>query len=223
MDEAEKKFELPLAIILLMLTGISDIGDLAADLIFGIPVVGQVVWIGAKIFSLLVWGIIQTVLFFKGERGLWFFVGSIVDTVVPFAQTITLAITIFIANTPALATAASIASSITSLSKTSDLAKSTEESGAQSKTSTGGPSPGTPQGEQRGDKEKSKGGVSDTSGKRTKPEISEESFGLQPEPLEKLYKESFEDFPGKPDDVLENQSPKSERVIIRGNEVNLRP
>lgn len=120
-NSQEKEFESPEATMMLLITGISDIGDLFGLLVLPIPIIGQVIFFMAKIFSLLVWAVIQLWLIFKGVNrsgskmskmvkkpsNLIKFIfsgGSLLDLGgVPFGQTISLAATIYLANHPKIA------------------------------------------------------------------------------------------------------------------------
>jgi hypothetical protein len=105
----EKKVSLVEMLLIVPLVIGSDLFDLMADIIFLLPIVGQVIFGLAKLFSLIVWAIVQTWMFFRGIRGSYFFVGSIVDVLIPFSQTITIIMTIYIVNNPKSAAVAKVA------------------------------------------------------------------------------------------------------------------
>ncbi|GEM_PF-1433882 len=106
----QKKFELPEIIFMSILVGLADIGEIAGELSLAMPFIGLIIFGVTKVYSFVTWLGIQFWLIMKGERGLWFAAGSIIDLIgIPFAQTATLAFTIYLANHPKAAQVASLA------------------------------------------------------------------------------------------------------------------
>lgn len=110
MPEDQPKISLPEALITLMLTSLSDLGDLIGLFLFPLPVIGQVIFFGAKTFNFIVWISIQLWLFFRGIRGVYFLVGGLAEEFLQVpAQTLTLLLTILVVNNPKLEKAAEVA------------------------------------------------------------------------------------------------------------------
>ncbi|MBI2033500.1 MAG: hypothetical protein HYT13_00135 [Candidatus Liptonbacteria bacterium] len=181
MEEEEKKIQLPEAILMIIIVFLSDVGDIFGMLIFGIPIIGQIVILGTKAFSFLAWALIQLWLIMKGVRGLWFSAGSLVDLIgLPFAQTATIMVTIYLANHPKTAGAITKIAGVTG---TAALVAA----GARTTVATG---------ERLAAREATLGArevVADEA-VSAETEVSEEAFGVPKEPLEKL-KEVMEEFP----------------------------
>lgn len=105
----EKKISLVSMLIVFPLVIMSDSFDVLGLVVMPIPAIGQAVWLMTKAFSFATWMIIQAWMYFTGVRGTYYFIGSMLDVVMPFAQTMTLAATVFITNNPKLASLAATA------------------------------------------------------------------------------------------------------------------
>lgn len=107
MDEEpkEKLFQTVDIVILMLITVPKDISTLFADLIVAVPVVGQVYFFLDKLFTGIVWAIIQIYFFWKtrsfGRPGLVNVIGGLFTTAgLPGAETISTGIAIYLANHP---------------------------------------------------------------------------------------------------------------------------
>jgi hypothetical protein len=116
-EEKEKPFGAVDIVLLVFVAGLSDIADLITDLLFPVPVLGQVVYVANAFFvSPLVWATIQLWFIMKvgfGAPGLVNLAGGIGNVIgIPGSQTVTVIIATLLANNPkaaAIASAASVA------------------------------------------------------------------------------------------------------------------
>ncbi|RJQ28725.1 hypothetical protein C4571_03065 [Candidatus Parcubacteria bacterium] len=100
-EESDKKFELPESILGTMIVGLSDIADVVGLTLFGIPVIGQVLFAGSKVFSAVAGAGIQFWLIMKDVRWIWFLGATIFDLLgMPFTQTAGFLFTVYLANHP---------------------------------------------------------------------------------------------------------------------------
>lgn len=109
---AEKPFDTVLIVLLLEIAVLSDVGDLATDLVAAVPVIGQVIYFGNSfLVSPIVWAILQGIFVMKtgGFKASSLVVmggglGNVIN--IPGSETITTIIAIVMANHPKLAGAA---------------------------------------------------------------------------------------------------------------------
>lgn len=114
MDDAPKKFSFAEALLLLLLNIFADGLEMIIILMGVIPIITPIVVGLAWLINTLVLGIVLFVFIMKGERGLWFLSGSLLEYV-PFVnilplRTVTCAIAIYLANHPKLKSVASAGS-----------------------------------------------------------------------------------------------------------------
>jgi hypothetical protein len=103
MDESDKPFKTVDIVPLVMIAVLSDVADLATDLIVAVPVVGQVAYIGNTfLISPIVWGTIQGWFLWKvgfGAPGLINVAGGIGNVIgLPGSETASVLIAIYLAN-----------------------------------------------------------------------------------------------------------------------------
>ncbi len=113
MDEQKKPFDTTSIVLLLLVAGVSDIADLATDLLFPVPVIGQIVFVGnSLVVSPIVWAIIQLSFIIKtgaGRASLVAVAGGLGNIAnIPGSETVTTIIAIAIANNPKLSEVATV-------------------------------------------------------------------------------------------------------------------
>lgn len=101
----EKPFGSAEITFLVILAAISDIADLLTDLLFPVPILGQIIYIlNAFLFSPLVWATIQIWFIMKigfGAPGLINVAGGIGNVIgIPGSQTLAVIIALYLANNP---------------------------------------------------------------------------------------------------------------------------
>ncbi|MCR4328760.1 MAG: hypothetical protein NUV53_04630 [Patescibacteria group bacterium] len=192
----EKKVSLVETIYLLIIVGINSVVKIVADLSFGIPIIGQIFFIFAEFFTVIIWALILFFFVMKlgsfGAVGIAQVIGGILDMLgIPIGLLISTTLGIYLANHPKVTAVAQLATAKGAVSAEGRVAKeATAEGTAGEKTAKGttarisqsgtaeiqtpeaGTVPNTPLGEENVIPQK--------------PSISEESFGIEPEPLEKV-------------------------------------
>ncbi len=233
MYEQEKPFDTASIVLLLLVAGFSDIADLATDLIFPVPIIGQVVFVfNSLVVSPIVWAIIQFSFIMKtgmGRASLVAVAGGLGNIAnIPGSETVTTLIAISIANNPKVSEAASLVS------------KAEGKGGAASKKATGattkGPgvatedetktagtakrSAGAEQEEAAGNGTAKKSG---TAGAEEKEGISPEALGEEPEPMEKLQQKLLKETPSDGGEKRDrDEEEENVRIDDENNEVDLR-
>ncbi|MDO8664671.1 MAG: hypothetical protein Q7K44_03975 [Candidatus Liptonbacteria bacterium] len=229
MADQEKPFDTTSIVLLLLVAGFSDIADLATDLIFPVPIIGQIVFVfNSLVVSPIVWAIIQFSFIMKtgmGRASLVAVAGGLGNIAnIPGSETVTTLLAIAIANNPKVSEAASLVS------------KAGGKGGAASKKATGTGA------KEAGAATEAETKVAGTTGRRAggaeqeemesaakKPGeagkaetgVSPEALGEEPEPMERLRQKLLSETPSEGGEK-KTGGEESVRIDDRNNEVDLR-
>lgn len=222
MADQEKPFDTTSIVLLLLVSGISDVSDFATLLFFPVPIIGQIVFLGNSLLvSPIVWAIIQFSFIMKtgmGRASLVAVAGGLGNMAnIPGSETITTLIGIAIANNPKMSQVASLGAkaegkggAVSQKATAGEAGKGAGAAEAEAKTASATKTKresGTEQEEIAGSRAAKKSG-----GGGQENEISPEALGEKPETMEELQRK------------LLNETPLGENVRIddRNNEVDLR-
>ncbi|MEK9180479.1 MAG: hypothetical protein AAB897_03645 [Patescibacteria group bacterium] len=216
--EGEKKIDLVLGIILMLLALLSDGTDALAAAAFAIPVLGQITYLlNAFLISPVVWAIIQFSFIMKmgfaGRVGLMNLTGGILNVIgIPGSETLATSIAIWFANHPKAAAVAQVATG--KVGAAGGKAAAAEKAGAVAgggavaeKTAAG--AAGAARAErgaeaaveaERGVAGAERAAVSEGRAAEGAPRepgkgVSEEAMGVKPEEAENLPRKLLEEFP----------------------------
>ncbi len=220
MNDKEKPFDTVSTVFLLMISALSDIADLFTDLIFPVPVIGQVIFIGNSfIFSPIIWAIIQFSFIMKtgvSKTALIPVIGGLGNIAnIPGSETVTTVIAITLANRSALAgivaapaaKVAGAAREVAVVRETAEGAAAAERGGAAARRTAA-------EREELAGAEEA-GAPAEIPTAAPPKEISPEEMGEEPEPMEKLQKRLLEETPAA-------ASADEEGVYVDGDEIDLR-
>ncbi len=221
MDKQGKPFDTVSTMFLLMVSAISDIADLFTDLIFPVPVIGQVIFIGNSfIFSPIIWAIIQFSFIMKtgvSKTALIPVIGGLGNIAnIPGSETITTVIAITLANRSALAgIVAAPAAKVAGIAREAAVVRETAEGAAAAEK--GGAAARRTAAAEREELAGAEEAESPAEIPTAAPpkEISPEEMGEEPEPMEKLQKRLLEETPAA-------ASADEEGVYVDGDEIDLR-
>ncbi len=221
MNDKEKPFDTVSTVFLLMISALSDIADLFTDLIFPVPVIGQVIFIGNSfIFSPIIWAIIQFSFIMKtgvSKTALIPVIGGLGNIAnIPGSETVTTVIAITLANRSALAgIAAAPAAKVAGIAREAAVVRETTEGAAAAeKGGAAARRTAAPGREELGGAEEAELPAEIPTAAPPK-EISPEELGEEPEPMEKLQKRLLEETPA-------DASADEEGVYVDGDEIDLR-
>ncbi|MDP3948636.1 MAG: hypothetical protein Q8Q17_01655 [bacterium] len=223
MADQEKPFDTASVVLLLLVAGSSDIADLATDLLFPVPIIGQVVFVfNSLVVSPIVWAIIQFSFIMKtgmGRASLVAVAGGLGNIAnIPGSETVTTLLAISIANNPKISEVSGALSAaegkVGGGAKKAGAGAAAKESGAAAENETeAARMPKKGAGAESGQEEagdraaKKSGGAGEA-----EAGISPEALGEEPEPMEKLQQK------------LLSETPPEGNVKIddRNNEIDLR-
>ncbi len=202
-----------------MVSAISDIADLFTDLIFPVPVIGQVIFIGNSfIFSPIIWAIIQFSFIMKtgvSKTALIPVIGGLGNMAnIPGSETVTTVIAITLANRTALASiAAAPAAKVAGAARGATVTART--AGGAAAAEKGGETARRAAAAERAASAEAGAAEAPAEMPKTAPgkEISPEALGEEPEPMERLQKRLLEETPAANDE---------EGVYVDGDEIDLR-
>jgi len=235
MDEQKKPFDTTSIVLLLLVAGISDIADLATDLLFLVPVIGQVVFLGnSLVISPVVWAVIQFSFIMKtgaGRASLVAVVGGLGNMAnIPGSETVTTIIAIAIANNPKVSRLTSLVSKVEGKGGTTYMKAGTgaaaKEAGAVEAETKAADITKERAGVagQRETAAAGKAGEKFSEGDKPGSEVSPEALGEEPEPMEKLRQKLLEETPSDGGEKGNSDEEEGENVRIddENNEVDLR-
>jgi len=200
-EETEKKVSLVETIYLLIIVSINSAAKIVADLVVGVPVIGEIVFMFADFFTIIAWAVVLLFFVIKlgafGAVGIAQTIGGILDMLgIPVGLLGSTILGIYLANHPKVAAVAQLATGKGAASAEGKVAGEAASAEKAAQAGTAGEhaaegaagSKATENAASRGAQttEGAPGKTPESGTSQEKPQVTEEAFGIEKDPLEKM-------------------------------------